>query len=139
VIGCKLRDVHAELTSIEPVERTEHDEALVASLADILDRVYRNPGSVVLAELVGVHVDRLAISGTSTAAHVVDRDEAAKNPFALLGRRPLVLSIGHPLVHAARKHDDPRVAASHLARAVLLHHRLLDEERSLAILEMSFG
>lgn len=136
-IGCKLRDVHTELTSIEPVERTEHDEALVASLADILDRVYRNPGAVVLAELVGYHLDRLAISGTSTDAHVVDRDEAAKNPFALLGRRPLVLSVGHPLVHAARNHDVPRVAASHLARAVLLHHRLLDEDRSLAILEMS--
>lgn len=138
-IGCKLREVHTELTGVVPVERTEHDEALVGKLLEILDRVYRNPGAVVLAELVGVHVDRLAISGASTEAHVVERDEAAKNPFALLGRRPLVLSIGHPIVHAARKHDDPRVAASHLARAVLLHHRLLDEKRSLEILGLALG
>lgn len=138
-IGCKLRDVQTELTSVVPIERTEHDEALVGKLLEILDRVYRNPGAVVLAELMGVHVDRLAISGASTEAHVVERDEAAKNPFALLGRRPLVLSIGHPIVHAARKHDDPRVAASHLARAVLLHHRLLDEKRSLEILEIALG
>ena len=138
-IGCKLADVHTELTSIVPVERTPHDEALVATLIDILDRVYRDPGAVVLADLVGVHVDRLAIAGVSSEAHVVDREEAAKNPFALLGRRPLVLSISHPIVRAARKHEDPRVAASHLARAVLLHHRLLDEDRSHKILEIALG
>jgi hypothetical protein len=138
-IGCKLADAHTELTSIVPVERTPHDEALVATLIDILDRVYRDPGTVVLADLVGVHVDRLAIAGVSSEAHVVDREEAAKNPFALLGRRPLVLSISHPIVHAARKHEDPRVAASHLARAVLLQHRLLDEERSNKILDIALG
>jgi hypothetical protein len=93
----------------------------------------------VFAELVGVHVDRLAIAGVSSDAHVVDREEAAKNPFALLGRRPLVLSIAHPIVRAARQHDDPRLAASHLARAVLLHHRLLDEDRSHKILEIALG
>lgn len=136
-IGCKLADAHTVLTSILPVERTPQDEVLVATLMEILDHVYRDPGAVVLAELVGVYVDRLAISGASCEAHVVDREEANKNPFALLGRRPLVLSIGHPLVHAARQHDDPRLAASHLARAVLLQHRLLDEDRSHKILELA--
>jgi molecular chaperone HtpG len=138
-IGCKLADVHTELTSIAPVDRTPQDEALVGKLIEILDRVYRDPGAVVFAELVGVHVDRLAIAGVSSDAHVVDREEAAKNPFALLGRRPLVLSIAHPIVRAARQHDDPRLAASHLARAVLLHHRLLDEDRSHKILEIALG
>jgi hypothetical protein len=136
-VGIPVRDVHSELTSIKPVERTDRDEALLATLVEILDKVYRDPGSVVLADLVGLHADRLAIAGQSDVAHVVDRDTAAKNPFALLGRRPLVLSIAHPLVQAARSHDDPKLAASHLARAVLLHHRLLDKDRSQRLLDLA--
>jgi molecular chaperone HtpG len=135
--GVSVREVHAELTSIKPVERTERDEALLATLVEILDKVYRDPGSVVLADLVGLHADRLAIAGQSDAAHVVDRDGAAKNPFALLARRPLVLSIAHPIVQAARANEDPRLAAAHLARAVLLHQRLLDVDRSEQILELA--
>jgi molecular chaperone HtpG len=135
----KLREVHAELTSVKPVERTDRDELLIATLAEILDKVYRDPGAVVLAELVGQHADRLTIAGQSTQRHIVDRDTAAKNPFALLGRRPLVLSTAHPLVRAARSHDDPRLAAAHLARAVLVNHRLLDPGRSQEILELALA
>ncbi|HUS33147.1 MAG TPA: ATP-binding protein [Kofleriaceae bacterium] len=135
--GVKIREVHGELTSIKPVERSERDEALLGTLLSILDKVYRNPGAIVLADLVGLHADRFAISGLEEGAHVVSRDDAAKNPFALLGRRPLVLSIAHPLVQAARAHDDPRLAAAHLARAVLLHHRLLDFGRSQEILDLA--
>jgi molecular chaperone HtpG len=138
-LGFVLREVEGELTSITPVARTERDEALLATLAEILDEVYRDPGAVVVADLVGLHADRLAIAGHSTDAHIVDRDAAAKNPFALLGRRPLVLSTAHPIVQAARAHDDPRLAAAHLARAVLLHHRLLDVERSHRILELALA
>ena len=83
-----------------------------------------------------MHADRFAVAGTANTVHVVDRDAAARNPFALLGRRPLVLSSAHPLVQAARAHDDPRLAAAHLARAVLIHHRLLDIDRSQQILDI---
>jgi molecular chaperone HtpG len=134
-VGCKVHPVERWLTCVNPVERTAHDEALLATLVDILDEVYRDPGAIMLAELVGAHADGFAISGASSDAHVVDRDAAAKNPFALLGRRPLVLSVGHPLVQAARTHDDPKLAAAHLARAVLLQHRLLDAARSARILD----
>lgn len=137
--GFVMRDVHAELTSVKPVERSEKDEALLVTLGEILDKVYRDPGAVVLAQLIGINADRFAIAGTANSAHVVDRDAAARNPFALLGRRPLVLSTEHPLVQAARAHDDPRLAAAHLARAVLLHHRLLDADRSQQILDIALA
>jgi len=135
--GVVVRDVHGELTSIRPVARTDNDEEILGTLAEILDKVYRDPGAIVLADLVGLHMDRFAISGQSQGAHVVDHDASAKNPFALLARRPLVLSAAHPLVRAARAHDDPGLAAAHLARAVLLHHRLLDRDRSEQILELA--
>jgi hypothetical protein len=45
-----------------------------------------------------------------------------------------VLSADHPQVRAARG-GDPLLAASHLARAVLLQHQLLDESRSRKIVE----
>ncbi|HTL31970.1 MAG TPA: ATP-binding protein [Kofleriaceae bacterium] len=139
VTRAKLREVHSELTSIKPVERTDRDELLIATLLEILDKVYRDPGAVVLAELIGQHADRLTIAGQGAGHHVVENDAAAKNPFALLGRRPLVLSIAHPLVRAARTHDDPKLAAAHLARAVLVNHRLLDPDRSQEILELALA
>jgi hypothetical protein len=52
----------------------------------------------------------------------------------MLRRPPLVLSVAHPLVAAARLHADPALAASHLARGVLLCYRLLDVDRSAEIL-----
>jgi hypothetical protein len=137
--GTVMRDVHAELTSIKPVERSGRDDALLATLGQILSEVYRDPGAIVLADLIGLHADRLAIAGQSEDAHVVDNDAAAKNPFALLSRRPLVLSVAHPLVQASRAHADPKLAAAHLARAVLLHHRLLDANRSQQILDMALA
>jgi hypothetical protein len=77
----------------------------------------------------------MAIAGKHVEhSHVVDRDEAARDPFALLRKRVLVLSVEHPQVRAARG-GDPAVAASHLARAVLLQHHLLDTDRSRKIVE----
>ena len=46
-----------------------------------------------------------------------------------------MLSAEHRAVVAARHADDPVVAASHLARAVLLHYKRLDVARSAAIFE----
>src|SRR6185436_4084560 len=90
-----------------------------------------------LATLTGARADRLAVSGRhADRVHVVDREEAARDPFALLRKRVLVLSAEHPQVRAARA-GDPIIAASHLARAVLLQHRLLDKGRSKLICDFA--
>ena len=128
-----VREVEIELTSITPIEETDDDVALLALLREIFDRVHREPAGIVLATLAGARADRLAVAGKhADRLHVVDRDEAARDPFALLRKRVLVLSAEHPQVRAARG-GDPIVAASHLARAVLLQHRLLDKGRSKEI------
>jgi hypothetical protein len=111
----------------------------------VLAAAHLAPSAIRLAKLAGVGSVELAIAGgPGDAIHdagpegspfVLDRETAKRNPFALLRRPPLVLSAGHPLVAAARRSADPVLAASHLARAVLLHYRLLDEERSAAIFE----
>ena len=68
---------------------------------------------------------------------MIDREIAAKNPFALLWRPALLLNTGMPLVAAARKRaeEDPVTAASLIARAVLLHHQALDGDVSSTLLE----
>lgn len=137
VLRAEVRSVEEELTSITPIEPTDADEALLALLHELFDVAHRPPEGLVLAELAGARADRLAIAGKHTElVHVVDRDEAGRNPFALLRRRVLVLSVEHPKVRAARV-ADPVVGASLLARAVLLEHRLLDEKRSRKLVEHS--
>ena len=135
VLNCTVRSAEVELTSITPIDHTDDDEALLALLQELFDAVLRPPEAILFAELAGARADQLAIAGRhDDTAHVVDRDEAARDPFALLRRRVLVLSASHPQVRAARS-GDPVVAASHLARAVLLQHRRLDERRSRKIVE----
>jgi hypothetical protein len=135
LLGSNVRDVDSELTSITPTARTDDDIALAALLTEIFDAVHRAPEGITFATLTGARADRFAVAGRHVeAVHVVDRDEAARDPFALLRKRVLVLSVMHPTVRAARGHD-PIVAASHLARAVLLQHRLLTEDRSRQIVE----
>ncbi|HEU4615546.1 MAG TPA: ATP-binding protein [Kofleriaceae bacterium] len=135
LLGETVRSADRELTCITPIDPTDDDEALLALLADILDAAHRPPDAIVLATLIGARADRLSIAGThAELPHVVDREEAARDPFALLRRRVLVLSVAHPQVRAARR-GDPVLAASHLARAVLLQHRLLNEKRSRRIVE----
>ena len=128
------RDVEDELTAITPIETTDEDDALIALLREIFDNVHREPEAIVLAKLSGARADRIAIAGLHEVEHVVDREDAVRDPFALLRRRVLVLSAEHPAVRAART-GDPIMAASHLARAVLLQNNLLDEKRSRKILE----
>lgn len=135
LLGESPRSVDRELTCITPIDASDEDEALLALLADVLDAAHRPPDAIVLAKLIGARADRLAIAGKhADLPHVVDRDEAGRDPFALLRRRVLVLSVDHPQVRAARR-GDPVLAASHLARAVLLQHRLLNEKRSRRIVE----
>lgn len=134
VLQIAMSDVERELTLITPIDGTDGDIALLAALEQILDSVHRTPTAIVIAKLDGARADRFAIAGLSSGTHVVDREDAARDPFAFLRRRVLVLSVDHPHVRAARS-GDPLVAASHLARAVLLQHALLDDVRSEAILD----
>jgi molecular chaperone HtpG len=135
VLGQAVRMAERELTSIQPIEQRDGDQVLLALLHELLDQVHRPPDGILIATLAGAREDRLAIAGKSLEQpHVVDRDEAGRDPFALLRRRVLVLSAEHPQVRAARV-GDPVLGASHLARALLLQHRRLDESRSRKIVE----
>jgi hypothetical protein len=108
---------------------------MAALVLDALTAAKCVPSGLTIARLVGADADALAIAGLAKALpFVVDRDQAAQNPFARLRRPPLVISAAHPLVRAALVHPDPKLAATHLARAILLAHRMLDVDRSTALL-----
>jgi hypothetical protein len=135
---CQLVHVGRELTLVTPIEPSDVDVALIALLRDMLAAAGKSPSSLVLARLTGARHQRLAISGGEGedrhAPYVLDRAHASRNPFGMLRRPPLVVSADHPLVAAART-ADPRLAASHLARAILLEYQLLDVARSHRLLE----
>ncbi|NVB83265.1 MAG: hypothetical protein HOV81_33140 [Kofleriaceae bacterium] len=137
VAGCELAFVHREITAITPEPRTDADDALLAFLLEILDEVHRKPRSILLARLDGLHADALAICAADENERIVEDDNARRNPFGLFLRRTLVLSVEASAVKGARAAADPRVAASHLARAILLQYRLLDIGRSERILDIA--
>ena len=137
VTGCELRDVERELTCVTPVEVGSEDEVLLAMMHELFATAYRAPSAIVLAKLDGAHADVLAVTGDAAAdptmPHLLDREQVVHNPF---GRRrlPLVISTQHEWYRAARLLD-PRLGAAHLARVLLLQHRVLDVVRSTTILE----
>lgn len=141
--GCHAVSIDGELTWVRLVEPTPHDLALIAALGALLAAAHRAPSQIWLAALAGACGANLAVAGgpgdaiheaAEGAPYMIDRATATRSPFAMLRRPPLVLSIAHPLVAAAHRHTDPVLAASHLARGVLLHYRLLDVNRSAEIL-----
>lgn len=134
--GCKLAFVDREITAVTPEPTTDVDDALLAFLLEILDDVHRKPRSILLARLDGLHTDALAICAADENERIIEDDNARRNPFGLFLRRVLVLSVNAPAVRGARTIADPRVAASHLARAILLQYRLLDIDRSKRILHI---
>lgn len=133
--GARVRDAASELTAVTPVEPTDGDVALLRLFEEVLAEVHRAPSAIVLAKLAGFHQDLLSVALPKGNPRVIDREDAAKNPFTLLGRRALALSVAHPHVAAARRHQDPVLAATHLARIVLLQYGALDRRRSHALLE----
>ena len=137
ITSCAISSVATELTLITPEDPSDHDEAIVACLAEVLDKVHRKPRSILVATLEGVHADALAICARDDGDRVVGDEDARRSPFGVLFRRVLVLSARAPAVRAARTVTDPRVAASHLARAILLQYRLLDVARSQKILDLA--
>ena len=138
LIGAELVPVERELVCIAPIAPTDDDVALVAILRELLEATWRAP-PIVLARVTGAVRGVFAIAGdpaqlAATEPYLIDRERAAKNPFARFRAPPLVLDVDHAWYRAARA-ADPRVAASHLARQLLLQHRLLEVARSTTILE----
>jgi hypothetical protein len=143
--GCRVVPAADELTLVRRVEPSPQDVALLDVLGSLLAVAHRMPSQIWLAHVMGACDGQIAVAaGPRDAVHeemepslpfVIDRAAATRNPFAMLRRPPLVLSIAHPLVAAARRREDPVLAGSHLARAVLLHYRLLDVDRSAKILD----
>jgi len=133
-IGCQLVDVEGELTLVTP----QPAEPLAGFVADLLAAIDQ-PVSVALAVVEGAFGKVVALAGRpEQEPYVLDRDAAARNPFARLRKAPLVLSATHPLVRAALE-GDPRLGASHLVRVLLLGYRMLDATRSRKLLEHTFA
>ncbi len=133
--GTRLREVDYELTLATPVELTDGDTALLELVRGLLSEVHREPAGLLFVELDGARGALLSVGLRDAETRVFDVRDAEKNPFAFFGRRTLALATNHPQVKAARRSDDPVLAAAHLTRAILLQHRLLDEDRSRKLLD----
>lgn len=138
-LGRSMVWVDAELTAVALCEKSDADVALCELLRDLLGDIHRKPADIAIVELRGARDDLLAVALSDLDQRVLDSNDAVKSPFALLGRRTLALSRSHPHVKAARATEDPRLAASHLVRAVLLQYGLLDAARSRKLLDLTLS
>jgi molecular chaperone HtpG len=141
LLDTRIVDVASELTLVIPVEESAEDRVLTDALLEVFEACHRGPPRVVIANLDGAHENLLAIAGggedaafPATDGYVLATDVATSTPFTRTRRRPVVLNAKHMLVRRARQAADPRLAATHLARGVLLQHRILDVDKSAAIL-----
>ncbi|MFN0245352.1 MAG: ATP-binding protein [Kofleriaceae bacterium] len=135
--GCRLTHLEGELTAVAPVAAAPADTALLELLREMLAAAGKAPSSIVLATLEGARSDALAIAGDRKAdgePYVLDRTGTEHSPFARLRRPPLVISVDHPFYQRALA-GDPRLAASHIARAILLEYRQLDVATSQRLLD----
>jgi molecular chaperone HtpG len=122
-----FREAHARYTLIEAVEPKPLDDVLLSEVSDILEAVARPPSAVHLASLSGAGVQKLCIGAELPSLPWLATDIDA-DPLRMLARPPLVLNARAPLVDAAREamSAEPEVAATFLARAVLLATKRLD-------------
>lgn len=143
VISAEQVDVATAFTIVTPVDVTPMDDVFCETLLQIFEACHRGPPRVTLATVEGAHADLLSVAGgpedaavaPQGARYVVDKDVAGSTPFTRSRRRPVVINANHALVRVARTSSDPRMAAAHIARAVLLQNRILDVDKSRAILE----
>lgn len=131
-IGASLPDVHDRFAWIEGAGATEIDHALLAELGRALDAAGRAPPALVLARLAGATADRLAVTvDRADGPWLVETVDtmSTKASFRALARRPLAISVAHPIVEAARQcaRRDPVLAGCLLARVVLLEAERLDD------------
>lgn len=136
--SAEVFDANEELTAIEVVSPEDGDHAWLGLVAEFLEVAYRRPASISLARFSGLYANQLVLAGgaddsavphTGSVPFVLDRDRALRQPFGKLVKLPLLLSVTHPYIVATRA-GDPRLAASHLARLILLAYARLDVERS---------
>ena len=137
--GCKTAQLEAELTAVTHLEPSSADTALIELLRALFDTAGRVPAAIVLATLEGARGEALAISGDRDAApsvpYLLEHAATNHNPFTARLRKPaLVISTQHRFVAMARA-GDPRLAASHLARAILLEYGMLDVAASQRLLD----
>ena len=136
VLRGRPRDAHASLTLVVPVEPTAVDLLLLEKVCEHLRLVVRSPNGPVLATLVGAGARRAVMSaGEGGRPWVVTEREASQDPLRFLARPRMVINASNRLVAAARRRAalDPELAATTLARAVLLWTRRLDEETDEAL------
>ena len=142
--SAQILDATEELTAVTLVPPADSDHAWLGLLGELLDATFRRPASISLAQLTGRLAHNLALTGgvgDAFVAATADRfalaaEQALRHPFGTLVRLPLLLSVTHPFVLSARA-GDPRLAASHLARALLLYYGKLDATRSARLLELT--
>jgi molecular chaperone HtpG len=143
LLGGEVVDIASAYTLVTPIELTPMDHVFCDTLLEIFERCHRGPPAVVLAKIEGAHDDLLAIAGGSDDAafpaerssYLLEADVVVSTPFTRTRRRAVVINAHHPLVQIARTSSDPRMAAAHIARGVLLQNRILDVEKSSAILD----
>ena len=147
LLGAQTHDVAQSFTLVTPATMSPSDHVFVDTLLKILEECHRGPPVVILAKLQGAHSDLMSIAGGPDDAafayagthYLLTSDVVVSTPFTRTRRRALVLNTAHPLVRAARVADDPRIAASHFARGVLLQNKILDVEKSKAILDFTLA
>jgi hypothetical protein len=145
----RLVEVESELTLVTAVPPTVADHALVDALGHLLGEAARRPSAIALVDLMGAVAEQTFVAGgrehalITLDAHrwVIDREIAGKNPLALLWRPALLLNTAAPLVAAARTRaeEEPALAASMLARALLLKHGALERDTSQTLLEATLA
>jgi hypothetical protein len=144
LLDVRIVDVASELTLVTPEAPSDADRVLCDTMRAVFEACHRGPPGVVLANVEGASASLLAVAGAAEDAlypaeggYVLAPDVATSTPFTRTRRRPVVLNTRQAVVQRARQAPDPRIAAVHLARGVLLQHRILDVEKSAAILRFT--
>jgi hypothetical protein len=145
LLDAQAVDVATEFVLVTPETLSPMDHVFCDTLLAIFEACHRAPPRVAIAKLLGAHSNLIAIAGGTEdavfpardGAYVLEKDVAASTPFTRTRRRAVVINANHALVRVARTNSDARMAAAHIARAVLLQNRILDVEKSRAILDFT--
>ena len=123
-----LRHTHGAYTLVRPVEPEGTDLELIAALERVLDRALRAPSGIQLVRFMGAHAKSSAGAKVDDAPWVT-RGPLKGNPFRLLRRPGLLLDVRDATVDKARAcaKRDPLLAATMLARQLLLEHEALED------------
>jgi hypothetical protein len=120
-----------ELTLVSAIDPSASDLVLLERVGAVLDHLGPAPIDLRFVTLAGAAAGALTISGAGRPPCVLEPQHISRDPFALLGRPPLWLNAGSPLVAAARERAarDLDLAAAILARAILVDRHAIDEAK----------